>query len=239
MRTGGRHARQAGHHVRVQARAVDQIRRVLGTQVRLDHPPGAVAADAEHPGAGADLTAMAADDVGVRAGDRDVIDDAGRADPQGLETGRVRLDLAQALGTDHLEAGRRIGGAAPMQLLQARQLVGSGGDHHLAADLVGDAVHLGERHHFARPLHRVARLQGPGLVVDAGVDDAAVVTGLMRGEAIFLLQQDGAGRRRGLGQRHGGRQPHDAAADDHHLRFHGHPLSSPQRPNRHKEGRLG
>src|SRR5581483_1012720 len=98
-----------------------------------------------------------------------------------------------------------------------------GGDDELAAPLVRDAVLGAEPVHPLAAVGAVAGLGRPGLVVQAGVDDAAVVAGLVAGEfALGLDHRDGGP---GPGQRHPGRQPDDPAADDQHVRrFHRAPL---------------
>ena len=58
-----------------------------------------------------------------------------------------------------------------------------GGDHQLAADLVRDAVFAAERDHLPDAVDRQPRLDRPGLVVEAAVQHAAVVAGLMPADA--------------------------------------------------------
>jgi hypothetical protein len=108
----------------VQAGAVDHVGRADIAGGGLDQPFGAVAAQRQHAGAVADLTAALAHDAGVAFGDTDVVDDAGRRHGQRLQAGRVRLDLAQPLGADHVQAGHAIGDTAPAELGEPRQLVG-------------------------------------------------------------------------------------------------------------------
>ena len=62
----------------------------------------------------------------------------------------------------------------------------------------GNAVLLAEAFHGGRSGNAVARLQRAGLVVEAGMNDSAVVAGLVSGYAVFLVHDDdsSAGKRR-------------------------------------------
>ena len=78
---------------------------------------------------------------GVAPRDADEVDDPGRRNVQRPQAGGVRLDLAQPLRPDQLDAaGHAVRDAAAVQLLEARQLRRLGRHHHLAADLVRDVV---------------------------------------------------------------------------------------------------
>src|SRR3989304_3276144 len=84
-----------------------------------------------------------------------------------------------------------------------------------------DAVLLAEAVHQRFALDAEARLVGAGPVVDARVDDARVVTGLVRREPRVLFQEDEARARGALVERPGGGEAHDAAADDRDVVGHG------------------
>src|SRR5207253_6187043 len=64
------------------------------------------------------------------------------------------------------------------------------------------------------PLAAQNRLQRTRGVVQPGVEDAAVVAGLMRGELALLLENRDPELRPGLSDRASRRQPEDSAADD-------------------------
>jgi len=82
----------------------------------------------------------------------------------------------------------------------------------LAAALVGDPLFGAEPVEGARAFDAEGSLQGARLVIEAGVDDAAVVPALMSGEAVFRLEH-GHGCA-ALRQRHGRRGADQTAADD-------------------------
>src|SRR5581483_95628 len=118
--------------------------------------------------------------------------------------------------------GEPVGLPALVDRLQPRQLRLVGGHDHLAAALPRDAVGVAELLHLARALHARARLERAGLVVDAGVDDAAVVPGLVGRETLFLLQHEQAKARVGLAEGQSGGEADDAAAHDGEIGALGH-----------------
>jgi hypothetical protein len=98
------------------------------------------------------------------------------------------------------------------------------GDDDLADGIDADPVLGAELLHQARTLDAEPRLVRARLVVDPGVDDAAVVAGLVRREAGFLLQDhQPQGRMRGE-ESPGGAQSHDAAPDHRHVESLAHAL---------------
>ena len=64
------------------------------------------------------------------------------------------------------------------------------------------------------PVHGQARFGGAGFVIEAGVQDAAVMAGLMGAEAIFFLQDGHATGRQAPAQFESRGQTDDSAADD-------------------------
>ena len=93
--------------------------------------------------------------------------------------------------------------------------------HELAARLVGDPVFVAESLGGLGATPAEVGLEAAGLVVDAGVDDAAVVPGLVAGEARLLLDQEHGGTRPDAAELERRRQPHDPAADDAEIVDHG------------------
>ncbi len=175
-----------------------------------------------HARAGQDAPASLLDQLRHLGRDLHVVDDAGLRHVDGAHRAAVRLELADLLRREHLETGEPIGLPALVDRLQAWQLGLIGGHDDLAAALPRDAVGVAELLHPARALHARARLERAGLVVDAGVDDAAVVPRLMGGEALFLLQHEQAKTRVGLAQGQRGGEADDAAAHDGEIGVLGH-----------------
>jgi hypothetical protein len=100
----------------------------------------------------------------------------------------VRLQLLQPAEVDEGDARHAVGNTALVERLEARDLRLRGRDDHLAARLHGDAVLVAEGLHQPHALDAEARLVGAGLVVDAGVNDPAVVAGLVLGDLPLFLE---------------------------------------------------
>lgn len=88
-----------------------------------------------------------------------------------------------------------VGGGAIPQGAHPLHLQRRGGDQHLAADVVADAVLLAKGFGGAVAGEAKLRLEAAGRVVHPGVDHAAVMAGLMAGRAGLFFQQRNAGVR--------------------------------------------
>ena len=153
------------------------------------------------------------DDVGgVGGGDRAEVDHAGGRRMQRCEAARRGLDRAHLVGPDAREAGNAVGARPALEVVEALQVGGPGRDHELAAALRGDPALVAVRVQRRRAFHAQPRLQRARLVVEAGVDDAAVVRRLMGAERPLPLEHDHP--HPAQRERTGGREPDDAAA--HH-----------------------
>src|SRR5437667_7688856 len=104
----------------------------------------------------------------------------------------LRLDLPEIVFVDESDAGRAVLACAHEQVVEAGELVLVDGDDDLAALLVRDAVLVAVRVELTAALHAEARLQRARRVVDAGVDDTAVVTRLVARRARLLLEHEHA-----------------------------------------------
>ena len=96
--------------------------------------------------------------------------------------------------------------AKPLELALLRR------HDHLAAALVSDAVLPAELIHELEPLGAEARLVGAWFVVDARVDDAAIVPGLMRRDPRLFVENEEPSGGMPLGERQGRGQADDPAA---------------------------
>jgi hypothetical protein len=123
----------------------------------------------------------------------------------------VRLDLPDLFTAEAPQPVQPVGEATALELIEPRQLLLLGGHDQLAAALVGDALLVAEPVDLAGALHAEARLERAGLVVEAGVDDPAVVPALVSGNAVLRLQDGDCDP--ALGQGHGRGHPHQSAAD--------------------------
>lgn len=143
-----------------------------------------------------------------RPGDGRVVDDRRLRRVQRAHTGGGRLDLAQPVGVDEARAGHAVGHGAGVQVVEPGRLHLVEDDDHLAALVVGDVVPLHEVLQQTHPAPAQRRLEAARLVVEAGVDDPAVVPGLVGGEVLLLVEQGH------LGVVLGGQVPRDGSADD-------------------------
>src|SRR6185436_956193 len=89
-----------------------------------------------------------------------------------------------------------------------------GGHYQLAADLVRDLIFAAEVDHLPDPGHCQARLAGTRFVVEAGVQHARVVPGLVATDAALLFKEGDAGAGEPLAKPVSSCQTDDAAADD-------------------------
>jgi len=132
----------------------------------------------------------------------------------------VGLDGPDPAGVQEPEPFQAVADASPVDLLQGRQLLFGRRDDDLPADLEGDAVAPAEIDEQAVAVPAVPGFQASGPVIDAAVDDPAVVPGLMGGDAAFLF--DDHDPERGIPGLYpqGSSQTDDPGADDDDVRFH-------------------
>ena len=143
-----------------------------------------------------------------------VVDDAGLRQVQGAETRRRWARVRSARRRPTRRQAMPLTSARSSQRRHAREFGGGGRDDQLSAFVERDFVLGAEL--LGRPLTRLAesRLEAAGLVVDARVDDSAVVPGLMCGDRRRRLEHDDGGVGLGLEEVVRGRQADDARADD-------------------------
>jgi hypothetical protein len=201
------------HAVGVETRAVDRHFRAELPRRRADRDIVRARDDAESLGARDDATARLGDPLREPIADRAVVDDAGAGDVEGAKAGSRGLELAQALGPDEL-ASDAVRLAPFEERFEARELGRVDGDDHFSARLERDRLPRAQLLHPALAAEAVRGLQRAGLVVDARVEDARVVAGLVLADAGFLLEDDdlAAGEARLEAVRR--REPDDSAADD-------------------------
>ncbi len=104
-------------------------------------------------------------------------------------------------------------------MLEARNFFLIGSDDQLAAFLEGNAVVAAEALHRSSAGDAVARLQRAGAVIEAGVNDAAVVAGLVGGDAVFFFDDGDVHVREAASDFERGSQSYDACANDEQVDF--------------------
>jgi hypothetical protein len=130
------------------------------------------------------------------------------------EPDRVRLDLGNRTPVGALEPGDAVGSRTPLELVKARQLLLGRRDDQLAGGPGLDPALLAVGVELRRSRHAEACLERAGLVVDAGVDDAARVPGLVRADAGCAFQHHDSGVRASRRQLASDGKAHDPSADD-------------------------
>ena len=91
-----------------------------------------------------------------------------------------------------LEPREAVVASPAFELVEPRELTLRHGHDHLAATLVRDPVLRGEEEEGLPSRGAQPGLARTGFVVEAGVDDAAVVAGLVKGQALFRLEHQAA-----------------------------------------------
>jgi hypothetical protein len=168
--------------------------------------------------------------AGERVGDAGEVDDARGGGVQGGDAAAVRLHLGQPRGVQAPQPGHAVGAPSTLELVERAELARPGRDDDLAAALVGDPALLAQVLHEPRALDAQARLERPGGVVDARVQDAAVVAGLVAADLGLALEHRHAPARVAQDQLARDGQPDDARADDDDVGVgRAHPRSKRQR----------
>ena len=177
----------------------------------LEHEPSVTLDDVAQPGAG-EQRAIGPHVVREGFRDRVVVDDARVRRVDGPDPGRVRLDLPEPLRADDLQALRSVRVAPAKQLFEAGKLGLVQRHDDLAAQTVGDAAFVAEPPQHPRAGRAEAGLVRAGRVVEPGVDDAAVVAGLVGPDPVLFLDDRYSEAGMPAAQRHRRRQADDPAS---------------------------
>ena len=143
-----------------------------------------------------DFASSLGDQLGIFLRHRGVVHNAGRGNLQGPQSAAMRLDFAELFGLEHAQSRNFVRNPALVQLLQPRNFLRTGRDYELAAFLERNSLLPAKALHGSRAGHAVARLQRTGFVIETGVNDPAVVPGLMGRDVIFLLHDENAHSRK-------------------------------------------
>ena len=212
------------HQVRLQPGAVHEHACVDVAAVGANGDRVRTLVDRDRPVTESNLGSRARDLRRQRVRDTREVDDAGLGDVQRGDTGDVRLQLAQSLVSDPFRV-HAVGDRAFLELVEPRQLALVDRDDDLAALLERHVVLGAELLHLEPAAHAHRRLLRTGPVVDAGVQDAGVPTGLVLREARLLLEDRDVDAGTSAHDRACGGQPDDPAAHDQHVEPIGHARS--------------
>src|SRR3989441_10199446 len=163
---------------------------------------------------GQDFAAGVSNEIRIFFCDGRIVGYARTGDMERSDPGAIRFQFMQLLGIDHREARHTVGSPAAHQFLKAGQFGFNGGGHNLSADLEGNIVLAAELDHGRRTSNAVLRLQRARLVIDAGVDDATVMAGLVSNGGTFLFENGNTATAKAARGLQGSRQATDSAPHD-------------------------
>ena len=137
------------------------------------------------------------------------------------DAGGVRFNFPDLFRREFAQTLQSVRIAALPEIFQPGQFVFVRGDDDFAALLMRNAVVAAKRDHLLQAADAQLRLFRAGFVVKAGMQHAAVVSGLVRGELGLLFEQQQPGLRPCLQKAMGRGQADNAAAHDDDIAIHG------------------
>ena len=180
-------------------------------------------------GAGHDASARLFNLLNHGVADLDVVNDAFLGDVNGGDARHMRFDFEHLRAVQQAEALQAVLLAALVEVVQAGQFGFVHRNHELAADFMADAVLFAEGNHFLNAGNGQPGFERTRLVVQSGVKNAAVVAGLVAGDAVFLFKDNDLRGRKAAGQFHGSGQANYSAANDDDPLFSHFTKISPER----------
>jgi hypothetical protein len=210
----GPRAGRRGEAVRPGARAGHGPPRAHGRRAPVEHRLHVIRPLEQRANAVADpdLAPVRPHVVRVGGGHRAVVDHPRVRRVQCREAARRRLDRGDLVRPEPRHPLHPVRLRSALELVEPGEVGVAHGHHELPAALHGDPALRAVRVERGGALHAQPRLQRPGRVVEAGVDHAAVVAGLVRAEPVLPLEHDDPpSAQRELP---GGGQPDDPPARD-------------------------
>ena len=204
--------RKRSDAIRVQACAVDQVPRFKRPRGGLDRDAIGQVPNGGHARRHHHSTSSLSHQFAQPLANLRVGSDAGFPDVDRFDPAHVGFQFAEAFRPDHL-ADHAIRLALFVELRKAGQFGFLRCNNHFAAGFVGDSFALAEGFHGSFAVAAVFCFERPRLVIDAGVDDAGVVAGLVLRQNGLFLQNSDAHSWKLLSQLPGGREADNTAAD--------------------------
>lgn len=206
---------EASDSVGVEAGAVDEKVGLGGVAVFcVEEPAGEAAFDTSDVEVGENGGAVGLDLAGELGDDCGVVNDAFFGDVDSCKAVAVGFNFTDLLGGEPAEAFESVGLAAVEEVLESGDFVLCSSDDDFAADFVGDLVLLAEGGHLADAFNGEAGFEGAGFVVEACVEDAAIVGALVGTRLGLFLEDCDLGGGEAAEERVGGGDANDARADD-------------------------
>ncbi len=153
--------------------------------------------------------------LGVGPGDAGEVDDGGAGDQQGPGAGGVRLHLLDFLRPQLGHPLHAVADGPFLQGVQPLELTGTQRHDQLPAAFIGDGMPVGELLQLDLPGQAQLRLQRARRVIHPRVDDAGVVTALVGGDPVLLVEDGDSQIGAPAEELVGSRQAEQAGADDH------------------------
>ena len=215
-------ASERGDAVAEEAGAVYEVAAFEFACGGLEDPAAEVVVDGRDAGVFLEGAAEALDFADERVADGLVIDDAFLWNAQCCEAGGVGFDFSELGGIEPLNAFEAVLLAARFQFAEAGDFGFVGGDDDLPADFMGDSMLAAEFGHEPNPVHGESGLQRTGLVIEAAVEDAAVVRALVAAGSVFFFKD--ADRRAWFAEQQlaGDCEAHNTAANNEMVLFFQH-----------------
>ena len=212
-------AGEGGDAVTEEAGAVDEVAGFEFSSGGFEDPAAEVVVDGCDAGVFLEGAAEAFDLADESVADGLIIDDAFLRDAEGGEAGGVGFDFAELGGVEPLEAFEAVLLAADFEVTQALEFGFVGSDDDLAADVVGDGVLAAEFGHEPDSADGEAGFQRAGFVVEAAVEDTAVVRALVAAGGVFFFKDANGCTGLADEQFTGCGQADDTATDDDEVVF--------------------
>ena len=181
-------AGHGGKSVRMEPGTRDEVAGSHRAAGRLEDQPTVPLVNRGHLRPSTDLGAACPQLVGEGEREAPPVDYSGGGHVESAEPDDLRLDLAHRLGSQLAD----VGPVRPRLLRdrgKPRQFHRSRRNDQLPADLVRDAMGVGECQSRVHPLAAEARLERARHVRVRGVDDATVAAGLVLGELRLLFEE--------------------------------------------------
>ena len=133
------------------------------------------------------LSALFSKYLGISFGDLPEVHNSGARNQHPPDALRIWLELLYLRRAEHLQAGNTVFTASPKEFGKGRELLIARRYDHLPANLMLDIVGRAETDEFIAARRTQTGLKGTGPVVESGMNDAAVMPGLVSGNHVLLL----------------------------------------------------
>jgi hypothetical protein len=196
--------------VAVKARAIDDVLCGQVSSAGVNDSFIAALGEAQYLCIGEDGSALRANQVGILLAYKGVVGNASHWNVEPANARAVWLDFEKLRAVQKLECFEAIRNSA---LEKNRQCLGFTlvrRDNHFPADFVGKIMLTAESHHRGGSFNAEPCLQRARFVVNARVNDSAIVSALVSGDASFFFKHRQAQAWKRSREMHGSRKADDA-----------------------------